>query len=442
MGLNEFCAPCYRRFNLRETRTGGRGRDLPHPKPVNKIELSAEHRRLRLILAVLFLVVGAFFLAYSVANLSSKEAGWSQIEVSSSEYNCSDDFVFLYYLGESGISPTKESKALTACYTDATEYAFQMFTNDVEYENIHNMYYINHHPNEEIVVDDILYQAFFKIQESGNRSLYLAPVYEQYDGLFHCTEEYQAVEYDPYLNQDVAAYYAAIASFANDTEMISLELLGENKICLRVAGAYLDFARENEIGSFIDFYWMTNAFIADYIADTMRANGFVRGTISSYDGFVRNLDDVSGMEYAYNLYNRDGKSVHQAGVMRYSRAFSIVYLRDYPINDNLDWQHYYALGDGRFRSAYIDPADGYCKSAVDSLVAYSEENSCAKILLQVLPVYINDYFEAEGLYRLAQDGVYSIYYEDSRIFYNESSLILTDLYEEDKVCYTRVYVGD
>ncbi|MDE7202686.1 MAG: hypothetical protein K2O91_12485 [Lachnospiraceae bacterium] len=425
---------------MRETRTGGRRRDLPHPRPVNKIELSAEHGRLRLILAVVFLVMGAFFIAYSVANLSSKESGWNEIEVQSSEYNCSGDFVFLYCLGEGDVSATAENKAISACYSNATEYAFQMFTNDVEYESIHNMYYINRHPNQEIEVDDILYQAFSLIQKSGNRSLYLAPVYEQYDGLFHCTEEYQAVEYDPYLNEDVADYYAAITSFANDAGMINLELRGENRIYLRVAEEYLAFALENEIGSFIDFYWMKNAFIVDYIADTMRANGFVLGSISSYDGFVRNLDDISGWEYAFNLFNRDGDFLYQAGVMRYDHAMSVVYLRDYPTNNNLDGQYYYKYQDGGIRTAYIDTADGYCKSAVGSLVSYSPNSSCAEILLQVMPVYINDYFEAERLSELVRGGVYSIYCDDSKILYNESSLVLTDLYEDNEVRYTTVYV--
>lgn len=70
---------------------------------------------------------------------------------------------------------------------------------------------------------------------------------------------------------------------------------------------------------------MANAFIVDYIADTMRANGFVRGSVSSYDGFVRNLDDLSGSEYAFNIFNRVGNTVHQAGVMRYDHAMSIVF---------------------------------------------------------------------------------------------------------------------
>ncbi len=427
---------------MRETRTGGRGRDFPHPKPVNKIELYAEHRRLRLILAVAFLVMGAFFIAYGVANLSLKKPGWSEIEVSSSEYNCSGDFVFLYCLGSGDISATAENKALTACYSDATEYAFQMFTKDVAYENVHNMYYINRHPNEELEVDDILYQAFSLIQESGNRSLYLAPVYEQYDGLFHCTEEYQAVEYDPYLNQNVADYYAAITGFANDTKMIDLELLGENRICLRVADEYLAFAMENEIENFIDFYWMKNAFIVDYMADTMRENGFVYGSISSCDGFVRNLDDVSDTEYAFHIFSRNDDAIYPAGVMQYDGAMSIVCLRNYPVNNSLEGQYYYSFQNGEIRTAYIDAADGYCKSAVNDLISYAQDSSCSEILLQVMPIYINDQFETGTLSRLTKDGIYSIYCQDNRILYNESSLVLTDLYDENEIQYTAVYMVD
>lgn len=426
---------------MRETRGGGK-RDYPHPRPVNKIELSAGHGRLRLILAVAFLVLGAVFIAYGVANLSSKEPGWSEIEVLSSEYNCSDEFVFLYCLGQGDVSATAENKALTACYSEATEYAFKMFTNDVEYENVHNMYYINRHPNEEIEVDDVLYQAFSLIRESGDRSLYLAPVYEQYNGLFHCAEEYQAAEYDPYLNPDVADYYAAIAGFANDAGMIDLELLGGNRICLRIDGEYLAFARENEIENFIDFYWMKNAFIADYIADTMKAGGYTFGSLSSYDGFVRNLDDASGSEYAFDLFKRDGAAIYRAGVMRYECARSIVCLRSYPVNSSLDQQRYYEFRDGEIRTAYVDAADGYCRSAVDSLVSYSQGSSCAEILLRVVPVYIADHFQEEKLHVLAQEGIYSVYCEDRTVFYNEPALILTDLYDRGGVKYISRYVGE
>ncbi len=409
---------------MRETRTGGKGRDLPHPKPVTKIDIPTEHGRLRLILTVIFLAVGAFFIAYGVSNLSAKDSGWNEIEVNSSELNCSSDFVFLYCLGEDGASAKAENKELTALYSDAAEYAFRMFTNDVGYEDVHNIYYINRHPNEEMEIDDVLYQAFSLIRESGDRSLYLAPVYEQYDGVFHCTEEYQTVEYDPYLNQDVADYYAAIARFANDTQMIDLELLGENRICLHVAEEYLSFASENEIESFIDFYWMKNAFIADYLAEEILSAGYSRGCISSVDGFTRNLDH-SGELYSYTFYDRADSMIYPAANVQYSGPAGIVYLHDYALNS--DQLLFYAYPGGEIRTPYLDTRDGFCKSACSDLVCYSSELGCSEILLRMIPVYIADTLQNNTLTGLAEEGIFSIYSENSRICYNDADLNLTFL---------------
>ncbi len=187
---------------------------------------------------------------------------------------------------------------------------------------------------------------------------------------------------------------------------------------------------------------MKNAFVVDYIADTMRENGFVMGSISSYDGFVRNLDGGSGTEYAFNIFDREGTTVYQAGVMRYDEAMSIVYLRDHPVNNSLDWQHYYEFKNGEIRTAYIDAADGYCKTALNDLVVYSPDTGCAEILFQVMPVYVNDQFEARALTRLLQSGIYSIYCDDKVILYNESSLVLTDLYDDGEVQYAAKYAVD
>lgn len=184
---------------------------------------------------------------------------------------------------------------------------------------------------------------------------------------------------------------------------------------------------------------MANAFIVDYIADTMKANGFVRGSISSYDGFVRNLDDLSGSEYALNLFNRVGNTVHQAGIMKYDHAMSIVLLRDYPAN-SLDWQHYYEFQNGVVRTAYIDVADGFCKSAVHNLVTYAKEYGCAEILMQVIPVYITEALETNRLSPLAQRGIYAIYGEEYTIYYNEPDLKLTDLYDQEGVRYQAAYM--
>lgn len=419
-----------------------RNRNENHPKPVNKIELSEGFPKGRLVLTAALILIGACALGYSVMSFLTADAGWTTIEAGSSEVSCSDELIFQYYLGAGELSATAERKAVSTLYTETARKAYQLFHTSQGFDGVKNLYYINRHPNEVIEVDGALYEAFSTLERYGSRAVYLAPVYVQYGNLFGCNDDVETAGFDPYQNEEVAAYFAEIVSFAQDRDAIDIKLLGDQKIKLYVSDTYMDYASENGISEFIDFYWMANAFIVDYIADTMKANGFVLGSVSSYDGFIRNLDDVSGSEYAFNLFDRDGKSVYQAGVMRYDRALGIVYLRDYPVNNSLDRQHYYEFRDGGLRSAYIDAADGYCKSAVDSLVSYSEKSGCAEILLQVMPIYINDYFEKERLSELVRDGVYSIYFEDKKILYNEPSLRLTDLYDDNGICYTAVFAGE
>lgn len=420
-----------------------RDRDDRHPKPVKRIELLEKYPKARLALTIVLILVGVCALGYSLVSFMTADSGWITIEADSSEASCSDELVFQYYLGAGELSATAEKKAVSALYTELARSAYQLFHTSQGFGGVHNLYYINRHPNEEIEVDDMLYEAFSMLEKYGNRAVYLAPVYVQYDNLFGCHDDVETAAFDPYQNEEIAQYFAEVTSFAEDKGAVDVQLLGNNTVRLYVSDAYLHYAAENGFSDYIDFYWMKNAFIVDYIADTMKANGFVMGSVSSYDGFVRNIDSTSDMEYGFNLFDRVGGSVYQAAVMRYRQAMSIVYLRNYPANGSLDWQHYYEFRNGEIRTAYIDVADGYCRSAVNNLVAYSQESGCAEILLQVMPVYIRDYFAPEKLAEPAREGIYSIYCENNQILYNDAALVLTDLYDDGNgVRYRAVYSGD
>ncbi len=411
-------------------RTRKDNRDLPHPKPVEKIELSEKHIGLRLILTVLLLLAGAGLITYAISSLFSADAGWCRIESNAESYHCGEDFTFLYDLGAGEMSAAAEKKAVTALYSDATELAFQLFTNDVEYDGVHNIYDINRHPNEVLEVDALLYNAFSLVQAYGDRSIYLAPVYARYDDLFFCTDDSQAADFDPRLNAEVAADYAEIAAYAGDADAVDIKLLGDNRIRLEVSEEYLAYAADNYIESFVDFFWLKNAFIADYLAEVMISGGYTRGCLSSNDGFIRNLDD-SGVSYSYDISDRVDQTVYSAARMTYSGPASIVDLRDY----GADSQYYYTYGSGEIRTPYLDIKDGVCKSSISGLICYSREQGCAETLLQMIPVYIADSFRMEELSEMADRKVYSICCADRRIFYTDPSLTLTDLYEEGDVRY-------
>ena len=93
-----------------------------------------------------------------------------------------------------------------------------------------------------MVVDDALYHAFELIAETGNRAIYLAPVYTEYDNLFFCNDDSETVNYDAYQNGEVAAYFSEVAAYSNDPSDVNVELLGGNQVKLSVSDDYLAFA--------------------------------------------------------------------------------------------------------------------------------------------------------------------------------------------------------
>lgn len=413
-------------------------KNVPHMRPVEKIELPENHSRGKVVAFILLLAVGVAALIYAFVSFMGVDSGWREIEVSaSSENNCGSEFVFMYELGAGGVSASAENRALTALYTVASEQAYRMFNNDMSFEEMTNVYDINRHPNEVMQVEDALYQAFSLLQNHGNRYLYLAPVYNRYDDLFFCNDDSQLVDFDPYLSEEVREEYAKIAAFANDPDAVELQLLGDNQIRLYVSEEYLDYASREGITDFIDFFWMKNAFIVDYLAEVMISCQYTCGSISSYDGFVRNLEERDA-SYSFHLYDRLGQTVYPAAVMRYSGSMSIVYLRNYGMN-SLDFQHYYELASGEIRTPYLDVRDGFCKSATDNLVSYSRDMSCAEILVLLTPIYIADTFRKEETAALADENIYSVYCEDNVIYYNDPSLILTQLYEGEDISYSVQY---
>jgi hypothetical protein len=390
-----------------------------NPKPVQKIELSKENMGRRIIFAALFLLIAVAAFGYGFSHLLGSESGWEEISVSASAgTNSGDDFTFLYNLGAGETSATAERKALTVVYTDLMESAFRMFSAEETFDDVVSIAYINQHPNEVLEVDKALYRAFAQIQSAGNRILYLAPIYEEYENLFYCNDEVETVNYDPWQNEELAERFAQITAYARDESAVDIELLGDGKIRLTVSQEYLDYAAENVITDFIDFNWMKNAFIADYAAEELTARGYTNGLLTSYDGFSRNLG-AKGETITYNLYAKEADgTIDQAGAIEYSGSRSFVYLRAYPL-DEQDVGHYFTMSDGSIRSIYVDPSDGKCRTSAEQMVFYSEEEGCASLLLRMIPFYIADDFSAEELSSLEAEGVYAVWYNENEIQCND-----------------------
>lgn len=403
---------------------------MPHPKPVEKIQLSEGNVKRRLIAAAIVLVIGGVALAYSLTQLLTPDTGWQPIEASSTGGpTCADELIFLYQLGSGGVPVRTESRAIKTLYSDACRKLFQLFHTVESFEGVTNLRDINLHPNETLTVDGILYRAFETVQRHGDRTIYLGPVYARYGDVFFCTDDVQLADFDPRSSEAVRREYEAVAAYARNPQAVELCLLGDNQVCLKVSEEYLAFARQEGIERFLDFGWLKNAFVVDCLGDLMVENGYTHGSISSYDGFTRNLDD-RGLDYAQNIYDYVDGAVRPAGVMEYRGPMALAYLRDYPIND-LDGQRIYRLKNGERRTSYLSPEDGRCQSAVSGLLCYSDTAGCGEMALELAPIYVAETLDVPALEALAGRGIQSVRCEDGVIRGTDPGLSLSSLYEGD-----------
>lgn len=389
----------------------------PDVKRVEKVVLSEKPVKRQMIIAALLLLFGMVMMGISVKQLLTTEAGWKKIEVSgSNKRTCGDDFVLLYNLGASEVSATVENKALTKIYSDTMSKAYDVFSADEDVESVYNLHYINQNPNTEIEVDGLLYDAFEKIAKYENDNIYLGPVYETYDDIFSCQDDVLTKEFDPNQNKEVKTYYNKIANYIKSKD-VELELLGDNKVKLKVSKEYENYLKENGIQKIIDLSIMKNAFVIDYVADELIEAGFENGCITSYDGFSRNLNS-SNDKVSYNLFGKINDKVAQVASYQYSGQQAIVYFRDFPVSEK-DSNHYYTFKDGRVAASYVDINDGIAKTAVESLLVYGQDMKCSDIMLESMLLYSSDEFDKEESQELNVRNINWIYTEDGNIYHSQ-----------------------
>lgn len=375
----------------------------PYVPPVQHIELDEKKIKPRVILTIIFFIIGVAAITFGVVSMTRTEDGWRDIEAKSElSGSCLGDIAFQYNLGASGVAAGVESRAISSLYLEAADEATKLY-NNAYYVDTNNIYTLNTSPNTEITLEPELYSALELLLENDRREIFYAPYYNEYNSLFFCVNDVEAYDFDPSMNTEMAEYIASVAAFVNDEKHISLTLSDDNKATLNVSEEYLAFAEEYEITTFIDLYWMQNAFVIDYIADKMMNNGYYFGSLSTFDGYVRNLDHGSGYVYGYNIYDMKDNTVIPAAIMTYEKQLSIVNYRAFPMSD-VDDRFYYEYDNGGIAHKYIG-GDGYPISSTASLTAVSRELGCAEILVRTMGSYLAEELDENALTALDDIGV-------------------------------------
>lgn len=383
----------------------------PYLPPVRKIELSEGNIRSRWILVAVLLVIAVVSIGYGMSVMMNTQPGWQEVTAISDQPNCSSEFKLMYDFTQYGGNASAVNKQLIDIYSRACEDAFKVFSPDIEADD--NLHYLNSQVNQPVKVAPVLYSALERISEYENRCIFLAPVYREYNRMFLCETDGEAAIYDPQTDPETAAYVEELMTYVSDPEHIRLSFREDQQVMLEVSDAYQSFAAEYGIESYLDFSWMKNAFIADYLAEALEQNGFVSGYLSSYDGYTRNLV-AEDQAFSIQIFDRQGNTIYAPAEVSYNGRQSIVFLRDFPM-DELDRWRYYAYEDGRISSILLNPKTGKPAASVASLTALSKELSCSKLLLEMIPSFlaeVADPFMAEDVATLwCKDGV--VYYNNT-----------------------------
>ncbi len=332
------------------------------PKRPEEIELDDTSFRRRTIAVLILLVIGIGAIGTGLWQGLSKDSGYTVIEAPAGADSFQDEIRLLYDVSTE--APTADYRAAATAYTEANRRAYRVFdayrtysAEDLPYGA--NLAAINASPNEDIQIDPWLYDAMTKmegeyVRDGGEpaRLLYMAPIYESYDSLFHCMEDEETESFDPEVNADLASWMEETLSYINDSRHIRLEFPGENTVRLVVSEEYQTFAEENGIGAYIDFWLLKNAFAMDAIADAMAEAGCTHAALTSADGISRTIDE-RGVSMTLELSDR---------AVEYTSPSSAAVLKDEPAADSYD-DRFYVRKDGRVITPYIDPKDGKSKAS-------------------------------------------------------------------------------
>lgn len=373
--------------------------------PPSRIELEPPRGRVwpRVVLVVTLIAIAAGAFTYGIRALLDRDPGWQQLEAVSPQTIATQELTLRY-----PVKTQAEQKTLPNLYTQAADRAYQIFSGE-RFDGVQGLGYLNDHPNETVTVEPELYRALEILENSGSRYLYYAPVYERYRGIYNCREDSETEFFDPALSQETASYLEEARVFARDPSAVQVTLLGEDQVKLTVSQAYREFARDNELGDYLDFFWLRNAFAVDAVADALTAAGYTDGIVSSFEGFSRVLGEGN---YTLTLYTRQGDAIVQAALLDYAGPKSVITFRAFPLNPT-DQAYYYVRSDGTVRTPYVGEGDSLCHEAASSLAAFDRERSCGELALALLPIYTADTLDENALTGFSAawaggDGVYVV----------------------------------
>ena len=177
-----------------------------------------------------------------------------------------------------------------------------------------------------------------------------------------------------------------------------------------------------------------NAFIIDYLANGLIEKEYCNGFILSNEGFFRSLNEKS---YAnYNLVDYVDDEAFSVANMSTGNGITICSYKTFP--HLKDSYNYYIYEDKTIASKHV-AKNGLNTHFTNNLICYGYSVSCVDLAFKTYELFLCESIDNGKVIDLkAQDGIYTIYFDNNNIIYNQDDLELNDLFDNGSLKYNMV----
>ena len=145
-------------------------------------------------------------LGISIYYWTTDSAGTVNIELG--EY--SDEYEMKYNLTGSRQDATNTKKQVTKMTNSQLTLYNRLFDSVNLYDDLINVAYINNHINENIKVNDALYNAFKTINDNKSREIFFGPIFEYNDKIYSLDNDDEVKKIDYNYNSEMYNYLTSI----------------------------------------------------------------------------------------------------------------------------------------------------------------------------------------------------------------------------------------
>ncbi|MBR6028059.1 MAG: hypothetical protein IKP40_03140 [Clostridia bacterium] len=269
--------------------------------------LSDPQNRRHFIIFLVAAVVAVTAFSTGVVSLNHRDAGYYEV-VPLDEQNALlfDAGISLLYYAEGSSADIRETLGLAQkAYTAALYNAYRLLNPDTVWEDVTNLAAISRRAGETVPISrelcDILAEALALTEADAGYSLYAGPLCREWRNILYLEEPAEA---DPLRNPEEARRLALLTEALAKPESLSLTLSETEEgcaACLKVSPELTALLEEMELDApLLDLNLLRDAFTLRLVAESLAAQGFVEGQLSSKSGLYVGLRKT---EYGLDLYS-------------------------------------------------------------------------------------------------------------------------------------------